>query len=47
VAGCAESEATKVAETESHAKAEMEARLKAYGPSGNPSTLPQRRVAHR
>jgi hypothetical protein len=47
LAGCGESEATKTADSEAHAKAVIDARIKAYGPSGSPYPQTKRRVAQR
>jgi hypothetical protein len=47
LAGCGETEATRTADSEAHAKAEIDARIKAYGPSGSPYPQAKSRVAHR
>jgi hypothetical protein len=47
LAGCGESEVTKTSESEARAKAEIDARILAYGPSGSPYPQSKRRVAQR
>ena len=47
LAGCGDSEDTKTSESQAHAKAEIEARIKAYGPSGSPYPQARHRVVRR